>query len=158
MNAASSSRQVIQDALRRLLDRSTVGSVADPLESPRRAMAASILGESYNPFVVFEDRRTRKFVQFAGDQAQPLLLDFPLQSLSPDEEQRAARFFSNLGVDRPTESQLYSYPSGEPATVSRSYQLNFVEDIEAAVSATLGLFTFVFRISEDALELELEEE
>lgn len=158
MNPTSSPREAIRDALRRLLDRSTVGSVADPLESPKRAMAASILGESYNPFVVFSDRRTGKFVQFAGDQSQPLLLDFPLQSLSPDEAQRAASLFAKLGVNRPTESQLYSYPSAQPSMVSRSYQLNFVEDTEAAVSTTLDLFTFVFRIPEDGLELEMEEE
>jgi hypothetical protein len=158
MNPSISPRQTITDALRRLLDRSNVGSVADPLESPKRAMAASILGESYNPFVVFNDRMSGRFVQFAGDQSQPLVLDFPLQSLSTDEQRRAASLFAKLGVNEPTETQLYSYPSGEPSSVIRSYQINFVEEIEAAVSATLDLFTFVFQIPEDSLDLEMDEE
>jgi hypothetical protein len=158
MQARSAAREVITDALRRLVDRSTVGSVGDPLGSPKDAMIASILGESYNPYVVFKDRNTGKFVQFAGDQAQPLLLDLPLQSLTPGEQERAASLFAKLAVDRPTETQLYSFPSAEPTSLASSYQLNFVEDVGAAVSITLEAFSFIFRIPEEALELDIEEE
>jgi hypothetical protein len=61
-------------------------------------------------------------------------------------------------VDRPTESQLYNFPSAEPTSLASSYQLNFVEDVGAAVSITLEVFSFVFRIPEEVLELDIEEE
>ena len=121
-------------------------------------MAASILGDRYFPYVVFQDLNTGKFVQFAGDQAQPLLLDLPLQSLAPDEHNRASGLFSNLGIHRPQETRLYSFPSGEPGELSRSYQLSFDRDVEAATSTTLDVFSVVFRIPAEALQLDIEEE
>ncbi len=158
MYKAFSSRKAIRDALRRLMDRSTVGSVLDYLEFPRNTLPASTFGERNNPFVVFQDRNTGKFVQFSGDQDQPLLLDLPLHALMPGEQKRAAILFSKLGVNHPTIAQLYSYPSGEQTVLSHSYQFTFVEDVEAAVSITLETFLFVFGISEEELDLEIEEE
>ena len=45
------------------------------------ALQALLQRNNEDAFVIFEDKATGKFVQFAGSAEQPLLLDLPLQAL-----------------------------------------------------------------------------
>ncbi len=158
MSGQSSPQDVIKDGLLRLVARSTVGSVRDPSRTPKEAMDSSLRGDTYSPFVVFKDKFTGKFVQFAGDQAEPLVLDLPTESLTSGEQARAAALFSALGLDSPGDTQLYDYPSANPSTIFHSYQLNFVLDADAATTVTLRIFSELFLIPLDNLDVDVEEQ
>jgi hypothetical protein len=153
----TSSRELIRSALERLLERSANSSVTDPGETPKEAMDASVKGYRYFPFVVFEDRKTGRFVQFTGDRGR-LLLDLPLPSLSPQERTWAAEIFPVLGADSPSVTQLYTYPSGELGDLLATYQVPFRGDVASAASAALDVFSHVFRTAEADLDLSLQEE
>src|SRR5262245_41738761 len=56
------------------------------------ALAALRARTNDDAFVIFEDARSRKFVQFAGGVNHPLLLDLPIVGLHPSEVARAAEF------------------------------------------------------------------
>ncbi len=86
------------------------------------------------------------------------MLDLPMQSLSPDERRRAAGLFPVLGVDSPYVTQLYDYPSGDPVDMMASYQLPFHDDVDRATSIALDIFSIVFKLSGEALHLDVQEE
>ncbi len=77
--------------------------VADPrpaagqrarMEAALSALRSRARGAS----VVFEDRRSRRSVRFAGSREEPLLLDVPADGRDPAEADRARRLFAELGV------------------------------------------------------------
>src|SRR5437763_1628930 len=75
------------------------------------------------PFVIFEHTSSKKFVQFAGSIAKPLLLDLPWQTLSESEFYRAVRYFKGLGVVG--EEQEVFAPDGKPVDKQFSFQMSF---------------------------------
>jgi hypothetical protein len=97
-------------------------------------------------FVVFEDRLSKKFVQFAGSRWERLLLDLPTQPLDPDEMRRASAFFAKRGV------QLHTWtvegPDGERREQS-SFQLELGADVERAAKLALGVFREVYHLPPD---------
>ena len=50
-----------------------------------REALSRLLTRPSGAFVIIEEPRSGKFVQFAGSKDEPLLLDLPSQTLSPDE-------------------------------------------------------------------------
>jgi hypothetical protein len=98
----------------------------------RSALEALARRSSDDAFVIFEQKRSGKFVQFAG--GGNLLLDLPLEALSGVEQSRARALFSARGVT-PTEV-------GDHTTL----QLDLEADVERATEMTLLVFREVFRI------------
>ena len=94
-------------------------------------------------FVIFEDKATEKFVQFAGGKGQSLLMDLPLRPLTPEEAERAKAFFSSLGVEAPEGD----FPS---------YSVDFGSDAPKAADAALRVFREVYAL-DDGFELGVEE-
>lgn len=89
-------------------------------------------------FVIFEDRPSGKFVQFAGGRGQPLLLDLPLVALDGSERERAAAFFESLGVQ-----------AGPMA-----YDLVLADDVVRAADVAVDILRGVFRLTEVDLRVE----
>lgn len=63
-------------------------------------------------FVIIEDKKTGKFVQFAGGASQDLTFDLPGQTLSPDELARAKSVLKMFNVIF-DEWDVYDRPGGE---------------------------------------------
>jgi hypothetical protein len=114
--------------------RTTVLLDRQVIEDHLRSLAARTGIET---FVIFEETRTQKFVQFSG----PLLLDLPHQPLAPDELQRARDLFSTI----------------ETATIwPHVFQVDLGTDVEGATELTLRIFREVYRFPE-TIELSITE-
>ena len=61
----------------------------------------SLLKRPAEAFVIFEEPKSGKFVQFAGSIEEPLLLDLPIQTLSPAEIEKAKTIFGEMGYSGP---------------------------------------------------------
>ena len=48
-------------------------------------------------FLIVEESESGRFVQFVGSRDESLLLDLPLQTLSPEEMTKARAVFAELG-------------------------------------------------------------
>lgn len=79
-------------------------------------------------FVVFEDKATKKFVQFAGG-AGRMILDFPLVDLSEAEQRRAGEFFARHGFVQTSD--------GDGMQV---YRLDFENDVDRATEIAMEIF------------------
>ncbi|MBI5865953.1 MAG: hypothetical protein HZB38_15900 [Planctomycetes bacterium] len=109
----------------------------------REALARLVERAGDDSFVIFEDARTRKFVQFTGD-AEGVLLDLPVQELSEVERERATAYFAAHDV-RLMETKTFS-----------SFQLDFGDDLDQAAETALTLFQHVFRLGSE-FDLRIEE-
>ena len=156
MQIRESTLNQISQALHDLIMRSAGAQNPDPKDDPRVVMKEALTGERYCPFVVFNAHPSGKFVQFAGYESQPLVLDLPLQSLSPEEQERAATLFGKLGISSPEVGEVYDFPTGEHAGFQTSYSLEFGKDVESAISMVLDIFSSVFQLDEELI-LELDE-
>jgi hypothetical protein len=86
-------------------------------------------------FVIFEEARAGKFVQFAGSRSEPLLLDLPLQALSPNELPRAFRLLAAYGA----------LPPGE----GEGFNLELGSDVARAAEIARRIFQEVYLLSAD---------
>src|SRR5262245_2363089 len=62
----------------------------------KAGLEALLLREGKDRSVIFQERKSEKFVQFAGSTMEPLLLDLPSIPLSAEEMARAKTFFAKL--------------------------------------------------------------
>lgn len=106
-------------------------------------------------FVIFEDRASQKFVQFAGSQQEPLYLDLPHQALSEEERARAEKLFHNLGTESIT-YPLYDKPGGQIVGSQSVFSLVLGSDVERAAELTARIFAEVF-VLPDGFDLAIEE-
>ena len=72
-------------------------------------------------FVIIEDPQSGKFVQFAGSKDEPLLLDLPSQTLSPDEMTKAKAVFAEFGYPGPETHLGQEFPGGPRAGEQTSF-------------------------------------
>ena len=112
----------------------------------KTALRALLNRRNDDAFVIFEERDSGKFVQFAGSADQPLLLDLPSQALSAEEQQRAALLFAQLGSADATSADLYDRPGGQVVGRQISYQLVFGQDCDRAAEVTSRIFKEVYRL------------
>lgn len=98
-------------------------------------------------FVIFENPRSKKFVQFCGSAAQLLQLDLPSQTLSEMEFYRAVAYFKRLGVAG-EEYDLLDGPGGLPVARQFTFQMAF-RSVVAAVEVALGIFGDVYQLPLD---------
>jgi hypothetical protein len=57
-----------------------------------------LMNNPIGEFVIASDSLSNKFIQFAGSSNEFLIIDLPIQTLSPAEIKRAARLFSEYGL------------------------------------------------------------
>jgi hypothetical protein len=112
------------------------------------ALQSLIQSEDEQAFVIFEEKRTGKFVQFAGSIHQELFLDLPFETLDEDQVQRAESYFGELGV-RQEESDLLDGPEGHKVGRQRSFQMTLGRDAEVATNITEQVFARVYRVRKD---------
>lgn len=126
-----------------------------PAENPHRiriAMALhSLLGRTNrDAFVIFQDKPSGKFVQFAGSADESLFLDLPPQALNEDEKPRAAKLFRELAAKGPKEGA--DRQTGKGLT---GFQLRLGCDVDRGADVTLRIFREVYQLPADfALVLE----
>ncbi len=101
----------------------------------------AVLADGDEAFVIFEDERTGKFVQFG---LGGLRADLPLAALEPAERDAAASVFLRHGV-------------GEPVLIDggqQAFQLDFGADTARAAQFVLEVFSEIY--GEDAPVLTVE--
>jgi len=99
-------------------------------------------------FVIIEEPKSGKFIQFSGSIDEPLLLDLPAQALSPDELNKAKRVFKEFGYSGPETYQLQEYPGGPPAGEQTSFMVKFGSDIDRATQFSVVVLYQVYGLDE----------
>lgn len=122
-----------------------------------RAALVRLLSRPSGAFLIVEDVRSSKFVQFAGSKEEPLLLDLPSQTLSPDEMTKAKVVFSDLGYSGPETHETREFPGGPPAGEQTSFMVKFERDIDKATALAVAILDLVYGLDENA-KLKLTEE
>jgi len=122
-----------------------------------RAALRRLLSRPPGAFLIIEDSRSGKFVQFAGSQEDPLVLDLPCQTLSPEETTKAKAVFSDLGYPGPTTYQTQQFPGGPPAGEQTSFMVTFEQDVGKATELAVAILHRVYGLDEKAT-LKLTEE
>ena len=106
-------------------------------------------------FVIFSDKNSGRFVQFAGSNREGLLMDFPAQSLSESELETAQAVFKEYGSSLEA-SPLLDKPGGEVVDAHFGFSLHFGKEIEAAARVAYYVLLTVFDLREN-FELDIEE-
>lgn len=125
------------------------------LETIRSSLNKLAQSDSDNAFVVFSDKQTGRFLQFAGSRQQNLLLDLPTQMLSPDEFETAQAVFKEYGTDLEA-SPLLDKPGGEVVDAHFGFNLSFGKEVDAAARVAHYIMLTVFELK-DNFELSVEE-
>lgn len=104
------------------------------IDKVRKALYALLQRDGEDAFVIFEDQRTQKFVQFAGSASEGLLLDLPFQALTDAERERATVILCGSSTQDDAEG------------VFAAFQVPFHQDVEAATAATMQVFLNVYAL------------
>lgn len=111
-------------------------------------LSALLRRTNADAFVIIEEARSGKFVQFAGRAGDPLWLDLPSQTLSEAEFERAVRYFRLHGQES-QEYDLLDEPGGVPVNRQVSFQMSLGDDVQRAAQITLEIFLQVFQFPKD---------
>lgn len=111
------------------------------------ALSALVQRSNNDCFVIFTERDTSKFVQFAHNLPTGLYLDLPVQGLSTAALERATKYFRRRGVDGPTEHEAYA-TDGSSETYS-SFNMTLGDDVRLASRITLDVFSEVYQFPND---------
>jgi hypothetical protein len=112
------------------------------------ALVALLNRHNEDAFVIFEEKATGKFVQFAGSSQEDLLLDLPSQTLDRAEMARAITYFLEVGI----EADVYDVFDRPGATVvgqQCSFQHSFGRDARTAAEIASAVFLRVYRFPVD---------
>jgi len=112
----------------------------------RSALNGLLARTNEHAFVIFEERSSRKFVQFAVSPLRGLQLDLPEQPLNPQELKRAKAMFGLLGVELET-WQILDAPGGKPLRDQSGFQLWMGRDVDWAVALVNKVFVDVYRFA-----------
>jgi hypothetical protein len=111
----------------------------------KRALRALMERTNDDAYTIFSERRSEKFVQFAGAKDAPLVFDLPSIPLTDDEMRRATDFFRRLGIA--------ALPlSGDDVT----FQVDLEGDVERGAELALAVFREVYQLPDD-FQLAVEE-
>jgi hypothetical protein len=118
------------------------------------ALVALLHRGTRDSFVLIEEPRTQKYVQFG--KGPRLTMDMPLVALTFEEADRASRFFRELGVPCPRE---YHDPDSSTGRVNHgaAFVHDFGRDCQAAAAWAMEFFETVYGFSE-GVELKIEEQ
>ncbi|NOQ35091.1 MAG: hypothetical protein GQ569_04260 [Methylococcaceae bacterium] len=123
---------ILEDALQRLLRR-----------------------ENADAFVIFSDKNTGRFIQFAGSAYENLLLDLPVQTLSDGELEKTNEVLKQYGVSLGV-TQLLDKPDGVPTSMQYGFNIDFGNDYKSAANTTHYLMQIIYSLSDD-FDLAIEE-
>lgn len=120
----------------------------DNHDKMRIALKSLLNRDAEDAFVIFEEINSQKFIQFAGSINEPLFLDLPIQTLSPNELVVAKKLFAEYGC----ELSGYNIPDwyeGDIPDGQEGFQMDIGYDIEKAVEISMGVFLKVFGFESD---------
>lgn len=117
----------------------------DRIES---ALTRMLARQNEDALVIFEEKSSRKFVQFTGSVGGGLLLDLPFQALDRTELERARNYFLEHGV-RAEGYDIFDAPGGEVVGRQYSFQKDFGHDVRAAANVVSDVFRRVYQLSSD---------
>lgn len=94
-------------------------------------------------FMIFEEPKSEKFVQFAFDEESGLIFDLPFQALTQLEKDSAGMLLSSMGV-APATAEVLDGPDGDCIGQQCSYQAEIGYDAEMAVSLAYRVMREVY--------------
>lgn len=115
-----------------------------------------MLNRPHGAFVIIEESKTGKFVQFTGSKTEQLLLDLPADNLSPSEMQKAKSLFIGKGGPGLETHNLLEYPGGPSAGSMTIFNLYLGKDVEKATTLAVAVLHDVYGFDETA-KLKLKE-
>lgn len=122
-----------------------------------KAAIVRMLERPEGAFLIVEEPDSGKFVQFVGSRDEPLLLDLPLQTLSPEEATKARAVFVELGYPDAIPAQG-DPDAGDPANSQwQSATVSFGDDVDGAAKLAVAVLHDVYGFDE-TVKLELTEE
>ncbi len=111
-----------------------------------RALSTLLKAKASDAFVIFEEKETGKYVQFAGSVREPLLFDLPVVALDNAELKRACAV---LGREPETE-QIYTDPTATvPAGEMAHFTISLGRDIQEGARLTCAIFRDVYQFPPD---------
>ena len=115
-----------------------------------KALLALLKRSNPDAFVIFEEKFSHKFVQFAGSITEPLLFDLPATTLDEEEMARARALFRELGLPDAEEHTLYTDQTlREVADTMVVFNVELGRDIRRAVELTCVVFDRVYKFPPD---------
>lgn len=117
-------------------------------ERIRTELLSMMKKEGPYTFLIFEEPKSGKFVQFAGNQNEELLFDLPSDQLSKDELQKASKILKGYDIKHET-SPTYTDETEtvENGTLS-AFSKRINNDIDLAVELTSRVMIDVFGFDE----------
>lgn len=112
--------------------------------------------QNEDAFLIIEESKSQKFVQFAGSTEEPLIFDLPAQGLTEDELERAKAVLGEYDVE------MEGTPMYEDETMQKvvdtQYGFSAVlgDNLNLAVELAVRILTEVYQFDED-VKLLLEE-
>ena len=96
-------------------------------------------------FMIIEDPRTRKFIQFAWGATEGFIFDLPSQALDQIELQRAKEVLSNYDIVLETWA-VYDRPNGKVVGEQSGFNKDIGDAPELAKKIALDVFKEVYRV------------
>lgn len=115
--------------------RGSQGSQPDRNVQAVKTALEGLLKADEPSYVLLEDSKSGKIVQFAGSADEPLCLELPSARLRPEERTRAKRFFSRLDIERNRIVEGHI-----------NYQVILDDDVDQGTALALSLMQEVFRL------------
>ena len=117
-------------------------------EQISQALSKLLQRSNEDAFVIFEDTKTKKYVQFAGRTREPLLLNIPFVALTPLELERAKKLFEEYKI-KPEETPVSDYKGGPVTGKQSHFYMKLGNDTKRATEITLRIFSEVYMLPPD---------
>lgn len=99
-------------------------------------------------FMIFEEPKSEKFVQFAYDEESGLIFDLPFQALTKLERDTAGVLLSGMGVGSAA-GEIFDGPDGDHIGQQCSFQAEIGFDAEIAISLAYRVMREVYGFRDD---------
>lgn len=117
----------------------------DPIGAIQHALTKLINRVNPDAFIYVTDEKTKKYFQFTGSAADPIILDVPIENLASSEFHLAELLFRKMGGAVPPAS-FVKHPTGKKV----SFRLDLEHDVSKATQVSLDMIRRVFRRPPDS--------
>ena len=131
------------------------GAKIEGRKTIRAALERLMERSNDDAFVIIEDKKTKKFVQFLGGKTQGLVLDLPMQALTSQELVRAKIVFDKFNIQL-EEWEVYDQPGGRVVGTQSGFNKYLGKDVDTATEIAWAVLTEIYLLGEP-LELSIEE-
>lgn len=117
-------------------------------EQISQALSGLLQRSNEDAFVILEDTKTKKYVQFAGSTREPLILNIPFIAFTPLELERAKKLFEEYKI-KSEETPVSDYKGGPVTGKLSQFNMNLGNDIKRATEIALRIFSEVYMLPPD---------